>query len=390
MQQVENIFDRLSEARLLKTLIFKQGKLFFVGDEETIRYLKNFFQKNNPTNNYGYYCWHQKLNKLDYEIDELSAYQAIIIASIDNEHLIFERLKKELKNVNLATPIVKLFSDVFVNLMSGRQLLQTSDCDLVPPKISYAIATTPRSGSTALSNALAATGIAGFPKEHLRFPSQVLAQNCQFDYVRYLQILMTHRTTENGVFGTKFISHFFKSHSQSSYDFKEILDRFHFVYLIRRDKLAQATSVLVAQKTKTWHISSNKKYQDYQAKLTELDIQDSELEKLHILHQNILTQERFWESFFEQHQISPLVIEYEQFLESPEEQVNKILKYLKIIDIDRIKILNKYQYKMYQIAKYLKIFSDDDLIGIRLKNKKIQSNLSSLLMKKYQEKYCVG
>jgi effector-binding domain-containing protein len=94
MQQVENIFDRLSEARLLKTLIFKQGKLFFVGDEETIRYLKNFFQKNNPTNNYGYYCWHQKLNKLDYEIDELSAYQAIIIASIDNEHLIFERLKK--------------------------------------------------------------------------------------------------------------------------------------------------------------------------------------------------------------------------------------------------------------------------------------------------------
>ncbi|MCU0535448.1 MAG: Stf0 sulfotransferase family protein [Hydrococcus sp. Prado102] len=387
MQPAESIFNKITaEVPLLKKLI-DRGKLFFVGEQETIQYLQNLFEPRNSHSSYDYYDWKEGMEALEWDGELLSTYQAIVVSSIDNEHIISDWVCQELNRLQLEVPVLKLFSDIFVNLMSGCPLLQTSDREIVYPKIAYAIATTPRSGSTVLSGTLGATKIAGFPKEHLRFPSQTLAQNCQFDYVRYLEILMQHQTTENSVFGTKFIGHFFQSHYKSGFDFNRLLERFNFIYLRRQNKIAQATSILIGQKTKTWHVSSNKKYQNYKTKLSQIQVEDSDLEQLHFQHQSILYQERFWERFFEEHNISPLIIEYEQFIGSPEEQINKVLKYLKITDEDRVKILPQYQYKFYNLTKKFNFFNNDNRIRIALSNKKIQSDFSKLLIQTYKEKY---
>lgn len=387
MQQAESIFNQITaEVPLLKKLL-DRGKLLFVGDEETIRYLQNLFDPRNSHSSYDYYCWQEGIKALDIDGNLLSTYQAIVVSSIDNEHIIFDWICQELKRFESEVPTFKLFSDIFVNLMLNRPLLQTSEQEIVYPKIAYAIATTPRSGSTVLSAALAATKLAGFPKEHLRFHTQTLAQNCQFDYVRYLEILMHYQSTENSVFGTKFIGHFFQRHYKTSFDFNRLLDRFNFIYLRRQNKIAQATSILIGQKTKTWHINSNKKYQKYQNQLSQIQIEDSDLEQLHYQHQSILSQERFWERFFDEHKIAPLIIEYEQFIEAPEEQINRVLKYLKIINEDRVKVVDKYQYKLYQMANKLNIFDLYKKIPISLGNKKIQSSFSKILMQKYKEKY---
>jgi len=387
MENAKTIFDQIStEVPLLKKLI-DRGNLFFVGDEETIHYLREVFEKRNTHSSYDYYCWHENLENFDGDRNLLSNNKTIIIASVDNEHIIFDFIQNELTRLGIKTLVLKLFSDIFANLTSGQDLFQVADRELVTPKISYAIATTPRSGSTALSNALAATEIAGFPKEHLRLPSRILTQNCHFDYVRYLQILMTYQKTENEVFGTKFIGYFFQPHYQTNFDFNRILKSFKFIYLVRRDKVAQATSLFMAQKTKTWHIASNQKNKDYQEKLSEVAIEDSDLAQIHSYHKLILSQEKFWETFFEQNHLSPLAIEYEQFVKSQEEQINQVLKYLEIIDRDKIKILNSYQHKIYKVVKKLKLIENNSFIGIVLKNKKIQSDLSKVLIQKYKEKY---
>jgi hypothetical protein len=163
--------------------------------------------------------------------------------------------------------------------------------------------------------------------------------------------------------------------------------QFKFIYLIRRDKLSQAASALVAQKTQTWHIDTESKYKDYQASLDRLKVEISDLEDLHKRYQLLLQQEAFWEKFFEQHQISPLKIEYEQFAKIPEKEVNQILQYLGIIERDRIKILNRYQYKLYRLIKNIRLFGDDQKIIIKLKSKKLPSNFSKKLIESYKEKY---
>ncbi|NJP19452.1 MAG: hypothetical protein HC763_11235 [Hydrococcus sp. CRU_1_1] len=218
MQQVDSIFQQITaEIPLLKRLT-DRGKLLFVGDQETIQYLQNLFEPRNRHSSYHYYCWQEGRDSLEcdrprdssfVDPDLLSTYQAIVVSSVYNEHMIFDWVNQQMSQFQLTIPILKLFSDIFVNFMSGRPLLETNKKEIVYPKISYAIATTPRSGSTVLSGTLGATKIAGFPKEHLRFPSQTLAQHCRFDYVRYLEVLMQYQTTENSVFGTKFIGHFF-------------------------------------------------------------------------------------------------------------------------------------------------------------------------------------
>jgi trehalose 2-sulfotransferase len=385
--QAAEIFDHLSEVPLLRKLIDFE-RLFFVGDRETIEYLQNFFEQRKKGDRHDYYCWQEGIQTFNVDRETLLDYQAIIVASIDNEHIIYWWLTQELAKIQSELLVLKLFSDLFVNSLSESQLLKRSHERLTSPKIAYAIVSTARSGSTALCKALSDTKIAGFPQEHIRQPTQILTQNANFNWVDCLKVLMSNLTTENGVFGTKFISHYFKQHYENfPDDFDELITRFKFIYLIRRDKLSQAASASIAQKTQTWHIDTASKYKDYQASLERLKVEASDLEDLHKRYQLLLQQEAFWKDFFERHQISPLTIEYEQFAKTPEQQVNQILQYLEIIDRDRIKILNRYQYKLYRLTKNLRLFGDDQKIIIKLKSKKLPSSFSQKLIQSYKEKY---
>jgi trehalose 2-sulfotransferase len=385
--QATEIFDYLSEVPLLRKLIDFE-RLFFVGDRETIQYLQNFFEQRKKTNQHHYYFWQEELQSFNVDRDRPLDYQAIIVASIENEHVIYRWLIQQIEKDKSDLLVLKLFSDLFVNTLSESKILKRSHDNLTSPKIAYAIVSTARSGSTALCKALTDTKIAGFPQEHIRQPTQILTQNANFNWVECLKVLMSNLTTKNGVFGTKFISHYFKQHYEKyPYDFDEIIARFKFIYLIRRDKIAQAASALVAQKTQTWHIDTGSKYKDYKTSLDKLKVESSDLEDLHKRYQLLLQQEAFWERFFEEHSVSPLKIEYEQFAKTPEKEINQILQYLEIIDRDRIKILNRYQYKLYSLTKNLNLFGDDQKIIIKLKSKKLPSSFSQKLIQSYKEKY---
>lgn len=386
--QAAQIFEQIGESRLLKALSTK-NKLVFIGEKETIIYLKNFFDKQQTDSNNEYCFWQENQGDVFDSIDVSLNYNALVIASIDNEHFIFEKIQKNIQKLKIQIPILKLFSDIFINLQSGCPLLQKSDCQLIPPKVAYAIISTPRSGSTFLCETLTSTKIAGFPDEHLRTSSEILSQYCQFDCGRYLRILMTHETTNNGVFGTKLISHFLAGHLKSSFEITPLIQEFKYIYLVRKDRIAQAVSLFLASKTKVWHLYSGKQSKEYQDKLKQVSIEDEDLEKVDRIYQNLLEQEQYLEEFFKENQISPLTIEYEKFVLFPEEYLNKIIKYLKISDLEQpIEVINKYQFWLYSTLKKLKIDRrEEKRIKIRLTTQKLQSSISQEIKHKYQAKY---
>jgi LPS sulfotransferase NodH len=362
--EANQIFQNLQETQFLQKLSYHH-KIIFIGEANTISYLQDFFNSKNGQQT-NYYCNWDNTSQSELLIDpqQLIDCQAVVIASINNEHTIFETLKNQFINLNPKIPVLKLFTDLFVNLMAGQKLLQSSDYQIQLPQNSYAIITTPRSGSNFLCSILNSTNIAGYPKEHLRQPSVVIAKNCHFDYIRLLKILMTYQVTPNSVFGTKFISHFLKDFQQTQFDFDQIFQLIpKYIYLVRRDKIAQAVSVVVAQITNVWHIDNSNRHLDYQTKLQTIDIDEHLLQKVHRNYRSLEQGEVYLNQLFKRYQISPLRIEYEQLLENKTEQVQKIFDYLNI------------EYSQQHLADLQSTF------------KKTSSSLSEQIISKYQEKY---
>lgn len=362
--EANQIFQNLQETQFLQKLSYYH-KIIFIGEANTISYLQDFFNSNNGEQTNYYYHWDEQFqHELLIEPQHIINCQAVVIASINNEHKIFETIKNQFKNLNLKITVLRLFTDVFVNLMSEQKLLQSSDYQIQLPQTAYAIITTPRSGSNFLCSILNSTNLAGYPKEHLRQASVAIAKYCQFDYIRLLEILMTYQVTPNSVFGTKFISHFLKDFQQTQFDFDKIFQLIpKYIYLIRRDKIAQAVSVVVAQTTNIWHIDNPNRQLDYQTKLQTIDINEHLLEKVHKNYLSLEQGEVYLNQLFEKYRISPLRIEYEQLLENKAEQVRQIFDYLNIE------------------------YSQENLSNLQSTFKKTGSSLSEQIISKYQEKY---
>ncbi len=363
--EIATIFDNLAETNFLEKLA-QEKKLIFIGETDTINYLQTCLAKLNPLNGNYYFIANKKLKQnLTNNCDRLDDRYAIIIASAATENVLYPELQELLTELKIDLPLLGLFADVFVNLMLDRHLLDTSKYQINSPKISYAILTTPRSGSTFLCATLQSTQIAGFPTEHLRQPSAVLSQYCGFDYLRYLQAIKNFKVTSNEVFGTKIISHFLQVFEKNKDNFETLLQKefSKFIYLIRRDKIAQAVSIFLAQKTDVWHIFSEQQSKNYVDRLEKMNFNDTCLEEINQNYLFLLRQEAYLEKIRETYKISPLVMEYEQLVENTEEEINRALKYLGIID-DRDRVNN--------ISSHVK---------------KLPSNLSVKLVRAYQEKY---
>ncbi|HHP7230440.1 MAG TPA: Stf0 family sulfotransferase [Xenococcaceae cyanobacterium] len=329
--EVNEIYSVFQENNFLKNLL-DQGKLLFVGLEGDLNYFKDYALKHQLKNhNYCYVWQEQKQQKLISKLQNFNQCQGIVVASVANETIIFNKISQLLANSNLNIPVFKLFDDIFVNHMTKTNLLKSAECNYRKPTVSYGILTLPRSGSTFLCQLLAATESAGYPTEHFRKPAFTLAKYCNFNYIRLLKFLMTHRVTLNGVFGTKFISHFlhdFETLENSLEPIFTIIDKY--IYLVRKDEVAQAVSILLAQKTEVWHINNRNKLLNYQEQLESITITDELIEevnqKLHFIRQ----QQKYIDKILKIYQISPLIIEYENLVENVEENLQTILNYLEI------------------------------------------------------------
>lgn len=365
---VEQIFTHLEETKLINILSRKQD-LVFIGDELTINYLKNNSSLQNISDNYHYYCWSNPTEKSKIftflnNLHQLNQYK-IIIASVTNEHLLTEQVRDCLNRKNIKIKSFKLFSDILVSIiLKEKKFLQTSDIEFILPSLAYAIITVPRSGSTFLCRLLKSTKLAGFPEEKLRNPAAILARNCHFDYIRYMQILMTLETTPNRFFGTKIISHFLLSYRKKDLNGDNFLKQYFskYIYLIREDKIAQAVSIAIAQRTKIWHISNQEQQDEYDKKLQQINHNDITVEEIQKKYDFLVQQEKYLEKFFQENQLEPLILKYEELVKNPHKYINDILLYLGIDN------------------------SNLDL-NIQTNLKKTQSSLSSQMIQKFQENY---
>ncbi len=360
--ELAQIFQAIEETQFLKRLS-SEDRLFLVGESAPLNYIKKFFDTHKLIdNNYYFDLSNNELNSLiETTLDSLK-YRAIVVVSLEEEAFLKQIVKERVEQLNLNLPVLQLFSDVFINLQCHRELLESRSSN-TQPSLSYAILTTPRSGSSYLCDLLDSTNIAGHPSEHLRLAAQELARYCNFNYLSLLDNLKQYRTTHNRVFGTKIISHFLFELKQSKPDFRQIfrsIDKF--ILLIRQDKLAQAVSLEVAQQTEIWHLRDRATSIDYRSKLENIKIDNTLLNNIEQKYDFINRQEARLRKILSDNQIEPLEVVYEDILEDPRLQIDRIIDFLGIVK------------------------PEPYLMNINSKIKKMPSKISQEIIRQYQQR----
>jgi LPS sulfotransferase NodH/2-polyprenyl-3-methyl-5-hydroxy-6-metoxy-1,4-benzoquinol methylase len=205
----------------------------------------------------------------------------------------------------------------------------------VPLRLTYVIATTPRSGSTLLSSLLTQTGVLGVPAEYWNFHRRErpvatgtqLAERLEASSpADYLTKLLACRTTKNGVFGIKL---HFSQLQKALLSHPEILEHLapvKYVYLERGDKVAQAIS-LTKLVQGGWRIKRDGKQQ--QPATSDYD-QDVIAHYIGQLEQQI----EGWSQWFEENGIEPFAVRYEDLAADNDGTVDSIKRFLGVENDD--------------------------------------------------------
>lgn len=187
----------------------------------------------------------------------------------------------------------------------------------------YVIATSPRTGSTLLCEALTATKVLGNPTE--RFDpgaNQSFLLNVgtysETPFEEYFAAVLRRGTTKNGVFGVKvhwsqveFLA------QQSGAGFPEVFDRLFpgakYINLTRRDRRGQAISFYRLEQ-------GNRR-----TKLGGLEFDAKEIRRL---EGDLYRQQLGWAEYFRARGIEPLTIEYESLVRYRRHEVARVLAFL--------------------------------------------------------------
>lgn len=184
----------------------------------------------------------------------------------------------------------------------------------VHPRESYFICGTPRCGSWLLCGLLASTGVAGRPHEWFWRDTQeslVRAWGAP-DFASYLELVLAAGTTPNGIFGAKVMWGHLAELSA--------FPRPRFVWLRRRDRVAQAVSFATAAQTGHWHHWDPPPREVPTFRFEEVDALLRELDEL----------ERGWAGWFERQRIEPLELTYEELVADQETETLKVLELLSL------------------------------------------------------------
>jgi trehalose 2-sulfotransferase len=217
----------------------------------------------------------------------------------------------------------------------------------MPTSLSYLICCTERTGSTLLGNALIGTGIAGRPRSyfnrvaHYNPRMQRILGNAKDDD-KYLDKVIVAATTPNGVFGAKvhwehFLNLIAKAErSPRVYEgivpasvpecLREHFPDLRYIWLARRNAVARAISHYRVKKTNRWQLDSRWITDDtggegepvFDFDEIEAFVRIGEAEDLH------------WQQYFQEHNISPLKLIYEEIVQDLEGTVRRVLGFLGI------------------------------------------------------------
>lgn len=212
--------------------------------------------------------------------------------------------------------------------------------------VNYLICTAPRTGSTLLAEALSSTGRAGSPDEFFkgyepldRLWREAFGIECDADYFDKVRAA---RTGANGVFGFKLLwpqgpalmaklrASAALKYAPSSASVHELLTMKlgaapRYVWLRRKNKLAQAISYLRADSTRIWR--SNDIPQGGRQADANLQF-DFESIVRYLRAVNGFDTE--WACFFLAHRVQMLLITYEELTVSYEATVLRVLEFLEV------------------------------------------------------------
>ena len=202
--------------------------------------------------------------------------------------------------------------------------------DQSPELRCYVICATPRCGSSLLCETLTETGLAGFPGE---LASKAWRRMNDWESRENLFETKHERTTPNGVFGLKLMwSQFeetnrcFSNHPEFaglSIDqlYRKLLPGIRYIWIRRRDKVAQAVSLAIAQQTGLW-TSKHSGKDDFEPTF--------DFYQIHELLMMLRYQEDRWQSYFNTSGFAPLVITYEDYVQDVPTTIAAILDHLHI------------------------------------------------------------
>lgn len=210
------------------------------------------------------------------------------------------------------------------------------------PKQSFIIWFTQRSGSTLLCKSLEQTKVAGKAEEFFTLmEEETLCEKHQVkDYEELKAKIWELGTSSNGVLGMKTPLHF--SRFQKLIDeiktlrklekattieiLSDIFPNCQHIFLGRRNKVRQVVSWWRAIHDNVWQLEKGQKHQNDDAFYEEKYIFDA----LHHLFKESVLMECATERFFNENQIVPLNIYYEDFVKNYEPTIYSILGFLKI------------------------------------------------------------
>lgn len=187
--------------------------------------------------------------------------------------------------------------------------------------INYLICSTQRSGSSYLCYLLRETGVLGRPSELFgkkgaceRLAKKYKLKEDEVEVAKYIKEKWKSSSTD--VFGLKMHYHQYMAFLENK-KLKEVFGDFKYIYIDRKDLIAQAVSLYKARSTGAW--SSNHESTGH-VEYSYRGINES----LYFLCQ----EKALWESFFSSIDVQPLRITYEELEEEPSEQVERISNYL--------------------------------------------------------------
>jgi trehalose 2-sulfotransferase len=210
------------------------------------------------------------------------------------------------------------------------------------PTTSYIICAMPRSGTHLLAEALQNTGRAGKPDEYFicdhkgqleNERGNIAEQYGKKSLEEFRDLVLELGSTPNKVFGVIIMWSYFHTildnyrtlptyRGMQSYELvNKLLYNPKYIWLIRRDKVKQAISIVKALQTNVWRGDmaaqsfSEPKF-DYQ--------------KIEHYRQRLQEAEAGWEFYFNSHSIEPCKVVYEDLAKTYEETAYHVLRYLQL------------------------------------------------------------
>jgi trehalose 2-sulfotransferase len=197
-----------------------------------------------------------------------------------------------------------------------------------PLRKSYVVASSYRSGSTFFCSRLWSTGVLGAPAEYLnvgagRMLRHVMESRLQATSPQdYFAKLVACRTSRNGVFGMKAHYHHFAEALDWCPSMIKLLSPVTYIYICRRDAVAQAVSMAKAMQTDRWssmdaEVATNLRYDEL---LINQCLEEVQRQKIG------------WLRWFELNNITPFVLSYEDLIANPAGAVGGVVKLLDVQD----------------------------------------------------------